>query len=290
MGEIVYVDLLFLINFSMDFLCFFITSRILSRRLSTPRALIGAAIGGIYADLALFIPFGRILALAVDLAVCLLISAVASYKKGRLRDLPLYTLVYLAVSMALGGFMTAIFNLLNRVDIPIEEDTSDGISVWLFALLAAISGIITLVGGRFFRRKSAEPISEIVVSYGGKSKRLCAMTDTGNLLREPISGKPCILVDAESISPILPREIVRAAKSGSGMRVTELRREDARNIRLIPIRTAGGEGSLVGVRAERIEMIGKGGAREVDAIVALSDIGRTADGSEALIPSELLIN
>ena len=47
MGQTVYVDLYFLINFSMDFLCFFLTAKLLDRRLGIGRGLIGAALGGL---------------------------------------------------------------------------------------------------------------------------------------------------------------------------------------------------------------------------------------------------
>ena len=101
MGEIVYVDLLFLINFSMDFLCFYITSRIMSTKLSSGRAVLASALGGIYSDIALFISVGTTLGVIIDLAVCALICAVAFYKRKEGRRLYLHILVYFAVSMAL---------------------------------------------------------------------------------------------------------------------------------------------------------------------------------------------
>ena len=150
MGQTVYVDLLFMINFSMDFLCFFLTARILALPLSLPRTLLASALGGIYSDIALFITLGALPSLLLDIFVCVLICAIAFLKKGELSSLPLYIIVYFAISMALGGFMTAIFNLLNKADIPLESGASDGISVWAFAALAAVSGLLTFFGGRFF--------------------------------------------------------------------------------------------------------------------------------------------
>ena len=66
-------------------------------------------------------------------------------------------------------------------------------------------------------------------------------------------------------------------------------REDAKNIRIVPIKTAGWEGALLAIRADKVTLDCGKGAEQVDALVVLSDIAESADGNEALIPSELLI-
>ncbi|MBQ7383811.1 MAG: sigma-E processing peptidase SpoIIGA [Clostridia bacterium] len=289
MGQTVYVDLLFLINFSMDFLCFFLCAKLLGRKLSLGRAFLSSAIGGIYANAALFISVGKLLSLLIDLLVCAVMCAVAFYKRGKVRSLPLYILVYFAISMALGGFMTAIFNLLNRAELPLEQGSSDGISVWMFALLAAVSALITLFGGRFFRKKAGQRNADIEITYRGKRVKLRGMSDSGNLLREPISGKPCIIADIGALEPIIPRRLTNAARKKDAHALGDIPREDAKNIRIVPIKTAGGEGILFALRADTVTLDSGKGAECVDALVALSDISGSADGNEALIPSELLI-
>lgn len=290
MGQTVYVDLLFMINFSMDFLCFFLSAKLLSVKLSLGRTLTASAIGGIYANAALFLNVGAVAALFMDLLVCIVMCAVAFLKKGGGLKLPLCVLVYFAISMALGGFMTAIFNLLNRANLPLSEgETSDGISVWLFALLAAVSAVITLLGGRFFRKKSAQRRADVEITYDGKKAKLSAMTDSGNLLREPISGRPCIVADISSIENIIPAKLARAAKNKDIGIIETLPPKDAKRVRVIPIRTAGGDGILIALRAETVTVDGGDGAKEVDALIALSDIEKSADGSEALLPPELLV-
>ncbi len=288
MGQTVYVDLLFMINFSMDFLCFFLASKLLGRKMSLWRAALAAVIGGIYANAALFMSVGKAVSLITDILVCALMCAVAFYEKGRAKSLPLLILVYFAISMALGGFMTAIFNLLNKADLPLEQNSSDGISVWMFALLAVLSAIITLLGGRFFRKRSAQKNADIEITYRGKRVKLRGLSDSGNLLREPISGRLCIIADIGALEPILPRRLSEAARRKDAGAVGGLSPEDAKNVRIVPIRTAGGEGILLALRADTVTLDSGRGALSVDALVALSDIAGSADGSEALIPAELI--
>ena len=115
MERVVYADILFLINFSMDFLCLYISSKILSIKLSSIRAILSATLGGVYSVLALFLPSAYGLSFIVDVGVCLLMCLVAWGKARKKGDLFVGAAFYFAISMALGGVMTAIFNLLNRL-------------------------------------------------------------------------------------------------------------------------------------------------------------------------------
>lgn len=292
MEQTVYVDLFFMINFSMDFLCLFLTSKILHRKLPLWRALAAATFGGVYADVALLFPLSKLLSAAADLTVCVLMCAIVFHRKKKIKSLPLYILVFTAVSMALGGFMTALFYFFNRSTMFQNAQTveGDGISVWIFALLAIISAAITLIGGRFFTGRTAQKNAEIQVTYGGHSTILHAMTDTGNLLQEPVSGRLCIVADTGAMSAILPQEMIRAAKSGNPSAMQRISPDHVRHVRLIPTHTASGEGMLLGVRMERITIKTEKGSREVDAMIALADLGKRADGNEALLPARLLVS
>lgn len=290
MGESVYVDLFFLINFSMDFLCFFLTARLLHRKLSLPRVLAASAIGGIYADLALFFSVGRLLSLVLDVGVCALMCLLALGERKKARTLPLYILVYTAISMTLGGIMTALFGLWNRSAVfeGAEAGGSDGISVWQFFLLALVSGAITLLGGRFFRKKTAQSDAVLEVVYEGKRECFSAMVDSGNLLREPISGRPCIVADCRAMEKLLPPEIISCAKkrppTPEGLSQTH-----ARRVRIVPANTASGGGLLLAVRPEEILLRSPKGSHPIDAMIALCELDKGADGKEALLPSQLLI-
>lgn len=289
MGQTVYVDLLFMINFSMDFLCFFLTAKLFGIKLPRGRCVLASAMGGVYSVAALFISAGRVWALLIDVAVCCLMCAISFGDKRKRRSLGLYILSYLAISMMLGGVMTGVFNLLNRLDLPLSSGSSDGISVWMFAALALISAGVTLLGGALFKKRSTGSDAEVYVVYRGKSLRLSAMTDSGNLLRDPISGTPCIIADIDAMRGVLPQRLCDAAESKDMTKVATLCKEDAKGIRLIPITTAGGDSVLIGVRVDEIRVDRGRGAQSVSAMIALSDIKDSADGKKALIPQGIAI-
>ncbi|MBQ9113088.1 MAG: sigma-E processing peptidase SpoIIGA [Clostridia bacterium] len=286
MGQTVYVDLFFMINFSMDFLCFFLTSQILGSKLKVLRTVLAAVLGGIYANLSLFLDVGGIWALVIDISVCALMCLVAFGKNG---SLTVHIPVYIAVSMTLGGFMTALFALLNRADLPLEGAQSDGISAWALVILAVISAGLTLAGGRFFRRKSAKKYAKVRIHMYGRQKTLDAFCDSGNLLRDPISGKICVLANSRSLGEMIPRSIGELTENADMTKLCDMDADIAKRVRLIPAKTAFGDGMLVAVRADKI-VVGDGNSeREVDALLALCDSGKFGEGCDALLPSELLI-
>ena len=70
MTQIVYADLLFLVNFSMDLLCFFVTGRLLHKDTRMWRMIVASALGGVYSVAVLFLPLGTLTAVLLDLLFC----------------------------------------------------------------------------------------------------------------------------------------------------------------------------------------------------------------------------
>ena len=284
MEQTVYVDLYFLINFSMDFLCFFLLSKLLAVPLPFWRTLVASALGGLYANLALFLPLSALASLLVDMAVCVLMCAVALLRRDSGRRLPLYALVYVAISMVLGGAMTALFHLFNRWSLPLDAIEEDDRSVWLFALLAIAGGLITHACGRFFSKRGSRRHARLSIEFQGRSCSLEALCDTGNLLREPIGGKPCIVVEKKALRGVLPSDLLQATVSPSPS--PDVYARYAGRIRFLPATSATGERMMLALRVDRVTVDSGKGAREVDALIVPSALGKTA---EALIPPELLL-
>ena len=115
------------------------------------------------------------------------------------------------------------------------------------------------------------------------------MTDSGNLLREPISGKPCIVADVDAMAEVLPSVLLHAVKQGTLSRLSQLSPQQSRHIRLVPTNTAVGGGMLPALCAERIEIETEKGCHVADAWIVLSVLDGGADGTQALLPTELLV-
>ena len=82
----VYIDVLFAINFSMDFLALFLTNLILFKKIHKVRILIASLIGGLYGTLEFFVDLNFMWTIVTNIAVTFLMCTIAFEKsKGRLQ-------------------------------------------------------------------------------------------------------------------------------------------------------------------------------------------------------------
>ncbi|MBO5270446.1 MAG: sigma-E processing peptidase SpoIIGA [Clostridia bacterium] len=291
MVRTVYADLLFLINFSMDFLCFFLVSRLFSRPIPLLRTLLASVFGGIYAVCSLFFPFRGPLLLLCDVLACALMCLVKEGRRGMsLRTWARETLLYTGVSMALGGVMTAVYSVLNDSGIADAlEGESDGISGWFFFLLAAIGAGATLLGTRYFHRQKAAKYVTATVTLCGRTGIYLAMVDTGNALVDPISGRKAAALDRTAAEALLP-ETVTAHLDDVGECLSALPAEYRARARLLPVKTVTGEGILLAFRPDSCTVSSRDGKEREDAtpydiLIALAPV--EAEGVEMLLPATL---
>ncbi len=275
---IVYADLLFLVDFSMDLLTFFIVSKILRRRISILRIISASAMGGVYSVASLAMPKG-LFSFAFSIFVCFVMCMTAFLNKSpkNFTRMPLYTALFFVTSSMLGGMMTALYSLLNRSSLSFETEKGD-LSLWVFAIGALASGAATLMGSNLLGRTSRVKRGDIKVMIDGRIGRFSGLSDTGNLLRDPIGGRAVIVLDKSSATrafPMIFRENVSALPPHVASRV-----------RMIPIKTPSGSGVLTALRPDKIFLTYDGEEREIDALVAISKEQISGGGSDAVIPVE----
>ena len=285
----VYVDLLFLINFSMDYLCLYICSKILHRKMILSKMLAAAALGGVYSVLSLFFSLSPWLEVLIDCIVCVVMCIIVYADKNRgIGSLFLSSFLFIGISMMTGGCMTALFNLLNKLDLPLELVGEDSISTYLFAVLAVISGIISLKSGEVISRRAPIKECRVSVKFCGKNFEFLGLSDSGNLVRDPISGKAVIFVEREIIERQQSLSFIDEFLKGN-----LIPDSPCKNLRIISLKTASGASVAVAalpevIRAEFENKKGKTVSVELDAMISPCDIGSNANGYTAIVPSEII--
>ena len=292
MGQTVYADVLFLINFSMDFLVFYICARLSRRRLNPVRSAVAAAIGGAYGVAALFLPENGTLTIICDLLSLIIICLVAFWsKRERIRDIIGRCALFAGVSAILGGIMTALYSALNRSGLAVlEADSSDDISVWLFALLAAAGGATAFAGGKRMRRLATAKQSDIVISFDSNTVKIRAMTDTGNLLSDPLSGRGVALCELDAVKSIFPTELVNFWYRGEIGASAALPEKYASRLRFIPAKGAlGGKTALLAaISPDSLTVSDENGCVDADILIAPVPQKLSAGESRALLPPGII--
>ncbi len=284
---VVYGDLLFMINFSMDFLCFYFSCLLTHRKLPNLRAIIASSIGGIYSVAVLFIKAKQPIAFLVDIFVLFVMCTIVYSVGGiNLKTIVKMTAIYFLVSSLLGGVMTALYSFLNRFDsifdnMSIEND----LQIWIFLLLAIGGSALTIYGGKIFRSGSSKRTVELEIEHLGKIARLSALVDSGNLAVEPISGKSVVIIRLETLENILDSEVYSALAKGD---ICQLPLSIASKIRLIPTRAISGEALLPAVRFESVRIKNSKITKEIDVYIAFVR-GKKFGDCDAIISHETII-
>lgn len=132
------------------------------------------------------------------------------------------------------------------------------------------------------------------VVFGTSVVQVVALIDTGNLLTDPLSRSPVVILELSALDGVIPETVRRAVEQLNAGKPPEL---DAAGegwlsrIRLLPYLTIGREhGMLTGFRPDEIRLDWDGRAlRHERVVIALYDRPLSADGSyRALIPPTLL--
>ena len=285
MTQTVYADLLFLINFSMDFLCFFLVARLLAKPLPLPRALIASILGGIYSVAALILDTG----LFIDIVVGIFLCFVAFWhKRDSLTSLVPTSIAFVLASVLLGGIMTMVFHQMNRADPPLDAlGNDDAIPLWLFAAVTALASLITWFSGKFLRRRAQITRAQVEIRLGDKIAVLEAMCDSGNLLRDTISGRSVIVADLKTAVTLLPPDCGSIAKWNADT-ICRLPPTLAARVRLIPTSSVEADGIMLALRPDSIVIRTGNRTRTADALIGFAKVHAPLHTCTALVPPELL--
>ena len=190
----IYADILFLLNTFVDYLLLLITGRIAGIPLCRKRYWFAATIGGGYAVLAIIPCLCSVLTSVLSkLLVWFLISSIAY---GRSFQLIKLTLLLGGISSSLAGVVLASATLFN---------TS---RFMLIPSLLVVSIALFFIGTDFFHSSMQHNISGNIfparLSIAGNLIELPTLLDTGNHLKNPVTGLPLLVVSIHTLNPILP--------------------------------------------------------------------------------------
>ena len=262
---VVYADILFAINFSMDFLSMFITLKFMNKKISKLGLLTASIIGGIYGVIDLLCDFNTLISLIVCITTSLLMCVIVYSGNGWKRFVSFY-IVFWGVSATLAGFMSIFYTYLNKIlsDYIVDNSYNDVYNGARFFIISSLTMITAVIFGRVFSKEKNIKSVEITVYYNTKKYNFDALCDSGNLVSDPLSGKKVILIYNET-------EL--------GMEIEKI--EDIYK-RYIPYNTANGKGILKGIIPDSI-LINK---EEICAIVA--PVKNTFAGYSGCISTSLI--
>ena len=249
---VVYVDLLFLLNLTANYLLLLAAGRIAGAALVRWRIGLGAAAGALYAAL-VFLPGLVWLALWPCRLVCGIGMVLIAY--GGERYLLRLTVLFFSASAALAGAVLGM-ELLGSVSLTLEHGVFySRLDLRLLLLLfVACYFVLSL----FFRRAGRHSCRELVrleVTLETGAAAFTALVDTGHSLTDAATNRPVVVAEAQALAGLLP------GWADANQPVQSLERCHAagsRQARLVPYRAVGVEcGLLLALRSQGVKADGK---------------------------------
>lgn len=285
--NVIYGDVLVIINFSMDFLALYLTGRILSQKGKTYRLSLSALIGACYSLGALFLPSG-IIGAVIAFAFALLMCLMAFGKRSVIRS----ALVFSAVNFLIGGGITAMSSLFGlwrnskRVSIGGKAGVVYGeLPIGVLVVGAAVCALAAFLTGRAYKKRVSRAEGKIRIVVCGREKTLRGLVDTGCSLVDPLSGRGVVVFTYSSLRGALPTECLRLFdKSGALPSFSDGKTCIPLKLRLVPYESLGKKSLLPAFLPDLLEIDG----RPTDLLAAVDASSRDFNGYDALIPFENL--
>ncbi len=257
----IYIDLIFLENLIMNSIILYATAVILKVKPKTIRILISSTIGSIYAIMTYITEIG-IYSSTISKIILSIVMIYIAFNPQNIKKMWKQLLIFYLTSFIFGGVALYLIYFIKPQEILMKDGMFAGEYVLKVILLGAIvSYIVIKISFKIIKTKiSAKDVyCKIRVKVNNKIIETRAMFDTGNLLKEPITNTPVVVLENSLLYDVFPKEILNntqniLAGDLSGIS-EEILQEYKSKLRCIPFTSLGKQnGMLVGIKADEIEV------------------------------------
>lgn len=243
----------------MDFISLWAAAALTSSRRSAMRMSLAAALGALYGVAAVIIGIDGILTYISAAAVSIAMCAISFGKCGSIFGLIKCSALIWGSGALLGGIMTVVMTSFGRTHSAAGNRVGTP-----FAAAAAIAAALVYLTVRLLRSKTRQKKADITVKYGDKSLSFTALCDSGNLLCDPISGDPVIVVASGTLQRLTGEKISTALADCDIDTLSSL----SLPVRIIPHNSAGGSGTACALLPDKVYVETNRGRHEVKCLIA----------------------
>lgn len=270
----VYIDVVFLENLILNVIILYATSLIAKTNLKIIRTLISASIGSIYAIMYYIFQIGLYSNIIFKFVLSVIMIYVAFNPKEFKTLLKVLILFYLT-SFVFGGASLSIIYLVNAQRINIQN----GMIIGKYTMNTIFTGIIIafiviVIAFKIIKSKISKNdlFCDIRFKINNKEIKTKAMLDTGNLLKEPITNIPVVVVEHKLLYDVIPNEILDNIENILGGDLEdisdEVKSDYISKLKVIPFTSLGKQnGILLGIKADELIVEEMNGEKKIDKVI-----------------------
>ena len=270
----VYIDVVFLENLILNVIILYATSLIAKINLKIIRTLISASIGSIYAIMYYIFQIGLYSNIIFKFVLSVIMIYVAFNPKEFKTLLKVLILFYLT-SFVFGGASLSVIYLVNAQRINIQN----GMIIGKYTMNTIFTGIIIafiviVIAFKIIKSKISKNdlFCDIRFKINNKEIKTKAMLDTGNLLKEPITNIPVVVVEHKLLYDVIPNEILDNIENILGGDLEDIsdkvKSDYISKLKVIPFTSLGKQnGILLGIKADELIVEEMNSEKKIDKVI-----------------------
>lgn len=272
----IYIDVLFIENFIMNYIVLVLTSTFIKRNIPIWKYVLGAFVGSLYSIFVFFPSMKLCYTFIAKLLISLIIVGIVFFSKKPkiyIRNL----IIFYIVNILMGGTIFSIYYLNGNAGY-----CNNGVMyIYNFPLRILLFGVmVAYIGYNILKKlvRNKKRYNEYInfsVLFDGKEVTVKGLVDSGNFLNDPITKKPVIVIEYSVIRDILPEDIAKIYEENSANdfdSVAEviINSKWLSRFRLIPFSSLGMKnGMIIGFKPDMVKVSDNQCQQIKDVIIAI---------------------
>ncbi len=270
----IYVDVVLIENLIMNYIILLATGLILKIKIKHIRLIIAGLLGAIYS----IVSYTGVLEIYSNFILKIILSIVIvyiAYYPQNVKKLCKEILFFYLISFVFGGAAFALIYVVKPQEILMKNGLFLGTYPLKTVILAAIVAFVIIISAFTIiksKMTKKDMIYDIEIKLNGKTIKTRALVDTGNMLKEPITNTPVVVIEHTLLYECMPKEILNHLEDiigGDFEKIPEeIRKEYSPRLKLIPFSSLGKQnGMLIGIKAKYLKIIKEEEIEEKENII-----------------------
>lgn len=258
----IYIDIVLIENLIMNYIILFATGLVVKIKINQMRIIIASLLGAVYSIIAYTGILKIYSSFVLKIVLSVLIVYIA-YNPQNAKKMGKYILIFYLTSFVFGGAAFALIYIVKPQDILMRNGLFLGTYPLKTIMLSAIIGFFSIITAFSIVKSKIskkDMFCDIEIKLNEKTIKTTAMIDTGNLLKEPFTNTPVVVVEHTLLYECMPKEILNNLEKIIGGDFEKLpnniKEEYVLKLKLIPFSSLGkNNGMLIGIKPEYLKVI-----------------------------------
>lgn len=258
----IYIDIVIIENLIMNYIILCATGIVFKNKIRHLRLIMASLLGAIYSVVA----YMKILEIYSNIVLKILLSVIIvyiAYNPQTVKKLWKTLVMFYLVSFVFGGVAFSLIYIIKPQDIIMKNGLFLGTYPLKTIILGAIVAFaIIIIAVKIIRKKftTKDIICDIEIMLNNKKINTKALIDTGNMLKEPITNTPVVVVEKILLYECIPKEILNNINQIIGGDLEkipqQIQSQYISKLKLIPFSSLGKQnGMLLGIKVKQIKII-----------------------------------